>query len=73
MADASAPRLPLQQGPLPNRVRLHYWNTGGAQTVVVPLEQERQRRQQLVAEGAMLVRSEMLRAEMLDAGSLRAA
>jgi hypothetical protein len=62
MADASVPRLPLQQGPLPNRVRLHFWNTGGAQSVVVPLEQERLRRQQLVAEGAVLLRAETLRA-----------
>jgi hypothetical protein len=73
MADASVPRLPLQQGPLPNRVRLHYWNTGGAQSVVVPLEQERQRRQQLVADGAVLIRSEMIRADLLRAEPPRAA
>jgi hypothetical protein len=62
MADASVPRLPLQQGPLPNRVRLHFWNNGGAQSVVVPLEQERQRRRQLLAEGAVLLRAETLKA-----------
>ncbi|MFM7434823.1 MAG: hypothetical protein ACKO1Q_02330 [Vulcanococcus sp.] len=61
MADASLPRLPLQQGPLPTRVRLHFWNSGGAQSVVVPLEQERQRRHQLLAEGAVLLRAETLK------------
>ena len=61
MAADFVPRLPLQQGPLPTCVRLHFWNSGGAQSVMVPLDQERQRRCQLLAEGAVVLRAEPLR------------
>ena len=60
MADIRLPRLPLQQDHLPSHVRLHFWNSGGAQSVVVTMDQEPQRRRQLLAEGAVLLRAETL-------------
>jgi hypothetical protein len=44
------------------RVKLHFWTNGGAQSVVVPLDQEVQRHRQLLAEGAVVVKREALNA-----------
>ena len=40
------------------RIRLHFWNSGGAQSVVIPINQERQRCRELIAEGAVMLHSE---------------
>ncbi len=43
-----------------HQVRLHYWTSGGAQSVVVPLDQEVQRHRLLLAEGAVVLKREDL-------------
>ena len=43
-----------------HQVKLHYWTSGGAQSVVVPLDQEVQRHRLLLAEGAVVLKREDL-------------
>ena len=44
------------------QVKLHYWTNGGAQSVVVPLDQEVQRHRLLLSNGAVLLKRELLAA-----------
>ncbi|MFZ9267011.1 MAG: hypothetical protein ACO23P_09670 [Vulcanococcus sp.] len=41
-------------------MKLHFWMNGGAQSVVVPSDQEVQRHRLLLAEGAVLLKREEL-------------
>lgn len=43
-----------------NLIRLHFWTAGGAQSVVVQPRDELKRRSYLLAEGAVLLRRELL-------------
>jgi hypothetical protein len=42
------------------QVKLHFWTNGGAQSVVVPIDQEVQRHRLLLAEGAVVLKREDL-------------
>ncbi|QNG29861.1 hypothetical protein [Synechococcus sp. LTW-R] len=44
------------------QVKLHYWTNGGAQSVVVPLDEEVQRHRLLLSNGAVLLKRELLAA-----------
>ena len=44
------------------QVKLHYWTNGGAQSVVVPLDEEVQRHRLLLSHGAVLLKREVLAA-----------
>ncbi len=46
----------------PPQVKLHYWNNGGAQSVVVPLDEEVQRHRLLLSNGAVLLKRELIAA-----------
>lgn len=49
---------PIADTTMKQRIRLHFWNSGGAQSVVIPINQERQRCRELIAEGAVMLHSE---------------
>ena len=44
------------------QVKLHYWTNGGAQSVVVPLDEEVKRHRLLLSNGAVLLKRELLAA-----------
>lgn len=44
------------------QVKLHYWTNSGAQSVVVPLDEEVQRHRLLLSNGAVLLKRELLAA-----------
>ena len=44
------------------QVKLHYWTNGGAQSVVVPLDEEVRRHRLLLSNGAVLLKRELLAA-----------
>uniref|UniRef100_UPI0025E779AF hypothetical protein n=2 Tax=Synechococcales TaxID=1890424 RepID=UPI0025E779AF len=44
------------------QVKLHYWTNGGAQSVVVPLDEEVQRHRLLLSNGAVLLKRELMAA-----------
>ncbi|MEN9768059.1 MAG: hypothetical protein RLZZ32_2019 [Cyanobacteriota bacterium] len=50
----------LSAGCTAAQVKLHFWMNGGAQSVVVPSDQEVQRHRLLLAEGAVLLKREEL-------------
>ncbi|UPM50156.1 MULTISPECIES: hypothetical protein [unclassified Synechococcus] len=42
------------------QVKLHYWTNGGAQSVVVPLDEEVKRHRLLLSHGAVLLKRELI-------------